>query len=90
MPKTALLDRKNMTLQEFAERFGYSLSTASVLTSKPREQYLAEVRRRHEKIKQLRDIGMSYRQIATKLNISVGTVAYALNKAREEHHETAA
>lgn len=93
MPASALIDRRDMTLQEFADRFQYSRSTAVRLTSQPREVYLEKARRRHEKIWALRQEGLSYREIASRLGVSLGAVSYALQKTdipatTKEHPDT--
>ncbi|QIM18084.1 helix-turn-helix domain-containing protein [Leucobacter coleopterorum] len=49
--------------------------------AEPREAYEARAIARHERIRELRSEGKSYRAIAAELNVSIGTVHYALNKA---------
>lgn len=73
--------RKGRTARELAELAGKSVRTAQRWTSEPREQYEARVAERHERIRELRADGLSYRAIAAELGVSVSTVHYALNKA---------
>lgn len=80
MPAEPLIDRKHLTLRQFAERFDYSMSTAARLTSHSRESYLRKAGERHKVILLLRQEGLSYRKIAAKAGVSVGTVHYALAK----------
>jgi len=72
--------RNGLSIRELSERIGRSPATVARYTSEPREQYDARVSERHERIRELRLEGMSMRAIASELDISVGTVHYALNK----------
>lgn len=72
--------RNGRTIKEAAALTGLTEQTIKRWTSEPRETYLSRAEERHEKICALRDQGMSMRQIATDLGISVGTVHYALKK----------
>lgn len=68
-------------MAEAAKKLGLSRATVARYTSEPREQYEARVAERHERIRELREQGLSYREIAAELDISIGTVNYALKKA---------
>lgn len=57
-----------------------SQRSAQRWTSEPREVYLARAAQRHEKIRQLREQGMTMREIANQVGVTVGAVHYALNK----------
>ncbi|QIM16039.1 helix-turn-helix domain-containing protein [Leucobacter insecticola] len=50
------------------------------LIAEPRDEYEARIAARHERIRELRADGLSMRAIAAELDVSVGTVHYALNK----------
>lgn len=73
--------RRPASARAIAERLGVSPSTVKRLIAEPRSEYEARTEARHEHIRALRSQGKSYRVIATELNISIGTVHYALNKA---------
>jgi len=73
--------RNGRTARELAELAGRSVRTAQRWTSEPREQYEARASERHERIRELRTAGKSYRAIANELGISYGAVQYALTKA---------
>ena len=74
--------RNGLSIRELAERIGKSPATVARYTSEPREQYDARVAERHQRIRDLREDGKSMRAIAAELDISVGTVHYALNKEK--------
>ena len=76
------IPRNGLSISELAKRIGKSPATVARYTSEPREQYDARVAERHERIRELRAEGLSYRAIAAELCVSVGTVHYALNKDR--------
>lgn len=73
--------RRNGTARELAQRLGVSERTIRRYVAEPRDQLEARTSARHERIRELRTEGKSYRAIAAELNISIGTVHYALNKA---------
>lgn len=73
--------RRTQTARELANRFGKSPRTIYRVMAEPRESYEARAIARHERIRELRANGLSYRAIAAELNVSIGTVHYALNKA---------
>ena len=73
--------RNGLSIRELAERIGKSPATVARYTSEPRDQYEARVAARHARISELRAEGLSMRAIAAELDISVGTVHYALKKA---------
>lgn len=72
--------RRNKTARELAEQFGVSTRTIQRAIAEPRAVYEARVEARHERIRELRAEGLSYRAIAAELDISIGTVHYALKK----------
>lgn len=72
--------RNGRTIKEAAALTGLTEQTIKRWTSEPREVYLSRAEERHEKIHTMRAQGMSMRQIADDLGISVGTVHYALKK----------
>ena len=76
--------RRPASARVIAERMGVSPSTVKRLIAEPRDEYEARIAARHARIRELRAEGKSMRAIAQELNISVGTVHYALNKATED------
>lgn len=83
MTKTAIprIPRNGRTARELADAIGVTPQTIRKWTAEPREVYEARAAKRHERIHELRNEGLSMRAIAEKLEISVGTVHYALKKA---------
>lgn len=73
--------RNGLSIRELAARIGRSERTVQRYTSEPREDYESRAAERHDRIRELRDQGLSYRSIAAELNVSIGTVNYALKKA---------
>jgi DNA-binding NarL/FixJ family response regulator len=65
-----------------AQRFGASVRSEA-LTAEPAKQHRARVAERRSRIVELRNDGLTYRQIAAELEITVGTVASAIHKARK-------
>lgn len=88
--KTDRIPRKGKTAHEIANKTGFSVRTIMEWTAEPREAYLGRASTRHERIRELRAEGLSMRAIAAELNISVGTVHYALNKDHEKPSATSA
>ncbi len=74
------IPRNGKTAREVAEKTGLSIRTIMEWTAEPRDAYLSRAEQRRQKIRELRETGLSMRAIAKELNISVGTVHYALNK----------
>lgn len=74
--------RRPLPARVLAEKIGVSERTIKRYIAEPREQYESRVEARHDRIRELRAEGKSYRAIAAELNISIGTVHYALNKHR--------
>jgi len=73
--------RRSQTAREMAKRFGKSQRTIYRVMAEPRENYEARAAERHDRIRELRAEGLSMRAIAAELDVSVGTVHYALQKA---------
>ena len=74
------LVRRSLTIKEMAIFANVSPATVARHTSEPREEYLKRARTRHQKIKTLHDHGEHPKQIAQQLNVSLGTIYYALKK----------
>ena len=72
------LPRNGMSVRELASKTGVSRSSIVKWTSEPREVYMARVAERHERIRQLREQGLSYRAIAAEVGCTIGTVHNAL------------
>ncbi len=72
--------QRNKTARQLAEQFGVSTRTIRRAIAEPREQYEARSAERHERIRELRAEGKSYRAIAAEVGVSYGAVQYALNK----------
>ncbi|QQY15588.1 hypothetical protein JMX53_03225 [Cutibacterium avidum] len=73
--------RNGRTAREMAAKVGISVRTAQRWTSQPRDEYLAAVAQRREKIRALRAKGLSMRAIAAEVGcgVGVGTVHRALS-----------
>lgn len=74
--------RRKQTARELAERFNRSPRTIRRIVAEPRAEWEGRASARHERVRALRETGLSYRAIASELGISVGTVHYALNKEK--------
>ena len=70
--------RRNQTARELAAKFGVSPRTIQRAIAEPRDVYDARVLARQERIRQLREQGLSYRAIAAEVECSIGTVHNAL------------
>lgn len=84
MTQTPARAKRPQTARELAERFGVSPRTIRRTVAESREDYLSAAEKRHQRIRELRAEGLSMRAIAEELNISVGTVHYALNKPQRD------
>lgn len=73
--------RRPVPARVLAERVGVSERTIKRYIAEPRAEYDARTAARHERIRELRAEGKSYRAIAAEVGVSLGTVQYALNKA---------
>lgn len=73
--------RRPVPARVLAEKIGVSERTIKRYIAEPRAEYDARTAARHERIRELRAEGKSYRVIAAELDVSVGTVQYALKKA---------
>lgn len=80
---TRRFDRGTFTLQELANKTGKSRRQISRWTSKPRSMWLADVARRHEKIRDLKAQGMRNTDIASAVGCSVSTVYSVLSKSAD-------
>ena len=74
--------RRTATARELAAKLGVSPRTVRRYVAEPRDAYDARLAARQEKIRQLREQGLSYRAIAAEVECSIGTVHNAL-KANE-------
>lgn len=77
--------RNGKSARDAASRVGVSVRTAQRWTSEPRSVWLERAAQRRRKIHDLREKGLTMRQIAAELEISVGTVHYALTKQSPRH-----
>lgn len=75
--------RRKQTAAELAKKFGKSKRTIYRVMAEPREVYEARAAERHARIRELRAEGLSMRAIAAQVNVTVGTVHYALNKDQQ-------
>lgn len=80
MTSTPTRAKREHTARELAERFGVSKRTIQRTVAQAREDYLAEAAARHERIRALREEGLSMRTIAEREGVTVGTVHYAVHK----------
>lgn len=70
--------RNGWSVRELAEKAGVSPRSIVNWTSEPREAYLNRAEERRQKIRGLRETGLSMRAIAAEVGCSVGTVHNAL------------
>ncbi len=76
--------RRAITAKAAADLIGCSPRTVQRIQAEPRTQYDARVKERRELVLSLKeDQGMTYRQIADALNLSVSNVGYILHTARK-------
>lgn len=71
--------RRSQTAQELGERFNRSPRTVRRVIAEPREDYLTRAQQRRERIRELREQGMTYRAIAAEVGCSLSTVHTALH-----------
>lgn len=76
------IPRNGKTAREVAEKTGLSIRTIMEWTAESRETYLSRSKQRQEKIRELRETGLSMRAIAAEVGCSVGTVHRALKEER--------
>lgn len=81
MTSTPTRAKRPHTAHELAARFGVSKRTIQRTVAQTREDYLAEAAARHERIRALREEGLSMRAIAEREGVTVGAVHYAIHKA---------
>ena len=74
------IPRNGKTAREVAEKTGLSIRTIMEWTAESRETYLSRAEQRRQKIRELRETGLSMRAIAAEVGCSVGTVHNALAK----------
>ncbi|WP_226353044.1 helix-turn-helix domain-containing protein [Pseudonocardia sp. ICBG601] len=74
--------RRTKTGRELAEQFGVSRSTVVKLMAEPRSDYERRARQRRAAAVQLRLQGLTYREIAERLDASIGSVGHVLYTAR--------
>jgi len=74
--------RRNHTAAELAKRFGVTPRTIRNMVAEERSEYLKRAEQRQEKIRELRETGLSMRAIASKVGCSVGTVHRALKEEK--------
>lgn len=73
--------RRKGTARDLAARLGVSERTIRNYVAEPRDSWEARAADRHEKIRELRNTGMTMRAIAAEVGCSVGTVHNALKHA---------
>lgn len=74
------IPRNGKTAREVAEKTGLSIRTIMEWTAESRETYLSRAEQRRQKIRELRETGLSMRAIAAEVGCSLGTVHNALAK----------
>lgn len=84
MTQTPARAKRPQTARELADRFGVSPRTIRRTVALPRDEYLSEAAKRHQRIRELRAEGLSMRAIAAEVNVSVSAVHYALHKSTGE------
>lgn len=75
--------RRTITAREAAARIGCSPRTIQRVIAEPRDEFLARIAERREKVLALREQGMKYREIAETLNIPIGTVSTIIHHAKQ-------
>lgn len=73
--------RNGRTIKQAAQLTGLTEQTIKRWTSEPRETFLSRAQQRHERIRELRETGMTMRAIAAEVGCSLGTVHNALKTA---------
>lgn len=81
--------KRKQTARELAERFGVSPRTIQRTVAQSREDYLNQAAQRRDRIRALRDEGLTMRAIAEREGVTVGTVHYALNRNKPERQQAA-
>lgn len=76
----ARIPHNGKTAHKTAQKTGLSEQSIRAWTAEPREVYLQRAARRHERIKELREAGLSMRAISKEVGIGVSAVHYALQK----------
>ncbi|TQF65305.1 replication protein RepB [Rhodococcus spelaei] len=83
--------RRKMTAREAAEQFGASTRTIQRLFAEPRDDFLERAKVRRDRVVELRNQGMKYREIAEEMGVSTGAIGRILHDARKlEENETPA
>ena len=75
--------RRKATAKELAAQMGCSERTVRRLAAEPREQFLARAAQRRTRAWELRQSGLSYKQIAEEMGESVGAVGRLIHSARQ-------
>ena len=76
--------RRKKTARELAEQFGSSTRTVRRLVAEPREEFLARAAANRARAVELRGQGLLYREIATEMGVTTGTVGKLLHDARKK------
>lgn len=74
--------RRKRTAREVADQLGVSPRTVRRFVAEPRKAYLGRAEERRQKIRDLRETGMSMRAIANEIGCAVGTVHGALKEEK--------
>lgn len=72
--------RRERTAREVAAQLGVSERTVRRFIAQPRDEFMSDVQARRERIRELREQGLSYRAIADAVGCSIGTVHNALKR----------
>lgn len=70
--------RRGKTARELAEQFGASDRTIRRMIAEPRDKYETRAAVKRAQAQELRTRGMSYREIADEMGISIGSVSSLL------------
>lgn len=79
IPPEIRRSRGGRTIQEAAELTGLSRQTISRWTGESRDTWLNRAAQRRERIRELREQGLSMRAIAAEVGCGVGTVHRAIH-----------
>lgn len=79
--------RKGLTARELAEKFNCSQSTIYKMIADPRDEFMARAHARQDEAWTLRLEGMTYGEIAKRLDITRGAAVGLVRRARPRHED---
>lgn len=83
--------KRKHTAEEMAKQFGVSRRTVQRIMSQPRDEYMAEAHARQEKALSLRESGLKWYEVGSKMGDISASAAYRLAaKAKTRREQSAA